>query len=181
MSDLETVRNRISLVQGDITSVECDVLVNAANSSLILGGGVAGAIRRHGGESIQEECDLLAPIAVGQAVMTAAGRLRARNVIHAVGPVYAEGDEDRKLTLATQNSLILARDHALSRLAFPAVSTGIFGFPIERCSEIMLRTTLEFLRNNEYPRVVIFCLYDENAFLVFQRTWTSLVRLSSPS
>jgi O-acetyl-ADP-ribose deacetylase (regulator of RNase III) len=122
-------KQRIRIVEGDITLLDAEAIVNAANKQLRLGGGVAGAIRARGGPSIQEECDRLAPIDVGQAVITGGGNLKARYVIHAVGPVNGEGDEEAKLARATTNSLLIARDRRIRSLAFPAISTGIYGSP----------------------------------------------------
>ncbi len=169
---------RIILREGSIVEVEADALVNAANTSLILGSGVAGAIRRFGGPSIQAECSRLAPIEVGEAVLTGAGNLKARHVIHAVGPVFGEGQEDDKLKQAVRNSLKIAQKHGLKSIVFPAISTGVFGFPIQRCSEIMLHTGMEFLRLHDTPQVVIFCLFGADAFDIFRDT---LARLSAPA
>jgi len=168
----------LKLLEGDITQVEAEAIVNAANASLVLGGGVAGAIRRAGGESIQEECLKLAPIEVGGAVLTNAGRLKAKFVIHAAGPVWGEGDEDEKLRRATVRSLQLAEARRLTSIAFPAVSAGIFGFPLERCSRIMLKAAMDFLKTHDAPRQVIFCLWGQEAFQTFGRT---LDRLAGPS
>jgi O-acetyl-ADP-ribose deacetylase (regulator of RNase III) len=169
----------IRLLEGDITQVEAEAIVNAANTSLLLGGGVAGAIRRAGGESIQEECLKLAPIEVGQAVLTGAGRLKARSIIHAVGPVWGEGDEDEKLRRATINRLRLAEAHRLRSVAFPAISAGIFGFPLERCSRIMLTAAIDFLKNHDTPQEVIFCLFGREAWQTFDRTLGQLSAAAS--
>lgn len=169
----------IELVKGDITELEVDAIVNAANSALKMGGGVAGAILRKGGYGIQEECDRIGYCPVGGAVITGAGRLKARYVIHAVGPRMGEGDEDNKLRNATLNSLKLADQHRIESIAFPAISTGIFGYPKDRCAEIMLKTTIEYLRQNSGKsslRRVIFCLYDEETYNIFRET---LERLES--
>nr|HID58866.1 macro domain-containing protein [Desulfobacterales bacterium] len=157
----------LELIQGDITDMDTDAIVNAANARLILGGGVAGAIRAKGGPKIQEECDSIGGTYVGGAVITTGGNLKARHVIHAVGPQMGEGNEDEKLKNATVNSLKLADEHHLSSIAFPAISTGIFGFPIDRCARIMLRTTIDFLRKGTGLKKVVFCLFDKNAFKVF--------------
>jgi O-acetyl-ADP-ribose deacetylase (regulator of RNase III) len=148
-----------------------EAVVNAANKSLILGGGVAGAIRNVGGPSIQEECNAIGPVEVGEAVITGAGNLKADYVIHAVGPVYGEGDEDIKLANATLNSLKLAKEKRIKSIAFPAISTGIFHFPIKRCAEIMIKVSSEFLKENKYPEEIVFCLYGERAFSIFQSTF----------
>ena len=160
----------IRIVKGDIALLDSQAIVNAANTSLVLGGGVAGAIKRWGGPSIQEECRLLAPIKTGQAVITGGGNLKAKYVIHAAGPVNGEGDEERKLANAVRNSLKIARGKKIREVAFPAISTGIFGFPLQQCSEIMIREVLEFLKANDDPRDVIFCIYDDRALAVFEQT-----------
>jgi O-acetyl-ADP-ribose deacetylase (regulator of RNase III) len=159
----------LELVDGDITEMETDAIVNAANDRLILGGGVAGAIRRKGGPQIQAECDRIGGTFVGGAVITTAGRLKARHVIHAVGPRMGEGDEDEKLRNATLNSLKVADENGLKSIAFPAISTGIFGFPIQRCAEIMLGTTAEYLRGKTGLERVVFCLYGQDSYAVFAR------------
>jgi O-acetyl-ADP-ribose deacetylase (regulator of RNase III) len=158
----------IGIVKGDITDIEVDVIVNAAGSSLKMGGGVAGAILRRGGRSIQDECDKIGYCPVGGAVITTGGNLRAKHVIHAVGPRYGEGDEDEKLRNATINSLKLADQHGLKSLAFPAISTGIFGFPKERCAKIMLPAAKSYLEKQKTGlKRVIFCLYDQETFGIF--------------
>ena len=140
-----TVSNTTIIVkQGDITEEETDAIVNAANEALQHGGGVAGAIVRKGGDIIQRESDAIGYVPVGNAASTGAGRLRARRIIHAVGPRMGEGDEDRKLESATLKSLQLADREELRSIAFPAISTGIFGYPVERCAEIMIRTAREY-------------------------------------
>lgn len=160
----------IALVQGDITDLTVDAIVNAANSELILGGGVAGAIRRKGGPSIQQECLEIGWCDVGDAVITGAGKLPARHVIHAVGPRMGEGNEPGKLASATRASLTLAEQHGLASIALPAISTGIFGFPLEACAQIMLRVAIDFTYEDiEHLKQIIFCLYDERAFSVFAR------------
>ena len=163
----------IELVKGDITELDTDAIVNAANSALKMGGGVAGAILRKGGYSIQEECDRIGYCPVGDAVITGAGNLKAKHVIHAVGPRMGEGDEDNKLKNATLNSLKLADKHKLTSIAFPAISTGIFGYPKDRCAEIMLKTTIEYLKQNQGGtslRKVVFCLYDDETYSIFKET-----------
>ena len=138
-------KTSLELVQGDITDMDCDAIVNAADTDLVLGGGVAGAIRRKGGPAIQEECSKIGRIKVGETVITTGGNLKAKYVIHAVGPRFGEGDEDRKLASATLNSLKLADRHGLRSIAFPAISTGVFGFPVDRCASVMLSTAISHL------------------------------------
>jgi len=169
MTTLKVGRTVIQLVQGDIAELDTDAIVNAANTSLKLGGGVAGAIRRRGGPKIQEECDRIGGTFVGGAVITSGGNLKAKYVIHAVGPVYGEGDEDQKLRNATLNSLRLADEHHLGSITFPAISTGIFGFPMERCAEIMLTATVSYVKTGTNLKRVIFCLFDSEALKVFAR------------
>ena len=159
----------LELIEGDITEMETDAVVNAANAQLVLGGGVAGAIRRKGGPKIQAECDKIGGTFVGGAVITTGGNLKAKHVIHAVGPRMGESDEDRKLRNATLNSLKVADENHLKSISFPAISTGIFGFPIERCAEIMLKTTIEFLKGQTGLERVVFCLFGRDSYEVFEK------------
>ncbi|HOI95055.1 MAG TPA: macro domain-containing protein [Syntrophobacter fumaroxidans] len=166
---------KISLVQGDLTELRVDAIVNAANRHLALGGGVAGAIRMKGGPAIQEECDAIGGTVVGQAVITGGGNLKAAHVIHAVGPRYGEGEEDEKLRNATLNSLKRATEKGLASIAFPAVSTGIFGFPKDRCAKIMLDAAVAFLdRETTSLRDVIFCLWSKEDLEIFENTLQSM-------
>ncbi len=174
MNRKEKIRSRMKIVEGNIALLAVEAVVNAANKQLKLGGGVAGAIRTHGGPSIQAECDRLAPIEVGQAVITGGGNLKAKYVIHAVGPVSGEGDEEAKLARATASCLQIAKDRKIRSLALPAISTGIYGFPLQKCSQIMLRVTRDFLNKNECPDQVVFCLYGEDAYAVFKKTLDTL-------
>ncbi|MHA1756339.1 MAG: macro domain-containing protein [Promethearchaeota archaeon] len=169
MKELKVKNSVIKLVKGDITEMETDAIVNAANAQLILGGGVAGAIRRKGGPSIQEECNKIGGTYIGGAVITGAGNLKAKHVIHAVGPRMGEGNEDEKLKNATLNSLKLMDEHGLKTIAFPAISTGIFGFPMDRCAKIMISTVKEYLQGDTQIEEVIFCLYSDDAYEVFEK------------
>lgn len=157
----------LELVQGDITEMQTDAIANAANARLILGGGVAGAIRKKGGPQIQDECNKIGGTFVGGAVKTTAGNLKAKYVIHAVGPHAGEANEDEKLKDATLNSLKLADDNKLKSISFPAISTGIFGFPIQRCAEIMLQTVINYLKGQTELEKVIFCLFGRDSYEVF--------------
>lgn len=157
----------LELVEGDITEAETEAIVNAANEALVLGGGVAGAIRTKGGPAIQRECDQISPTCVGAAVKTTAGNLKAEYVIHAVGPRMGEGDEDAKLKCATLNALILADRDGIKSITFPAISTGIFGFPMDRCAEIMLQTTTDYLNGETDLEKIIFCLYGLGSYKIF--------------
>ncbi len=167
---------KLRLVEGNIVVLGVEAIVNAANKSLILGGGVAGAIRKFGGPSIQEECNSIGPIEVGEAVITGAGNLNAHYVIHAVGPVYGEGDEDIKLANAVLNCLKIAKKKKIKSMAFPAISTGIFHFPIKRCAEIMIKVTMDFLRKNTNPEEIVLCLYGERAYSIFQGTFERITQ-----
>lgn len=158
----------IELVAGDITEMDTDAIVNAANAALQLGAGVAGAIRLKGGPRIQEECNQLGGTFVGGAVITTGGNLKARHVIHAVGPRMGEGNEDRKLESATKNSLTVADERGLKSIAFPAISTGIFGFPLDRCAKIMLSTAIEYLKGETGIERVVFCLFGNESFEEFK-------------
>lgn len=164
----------LALVEGDITEQATDAIVNAANSQLILGAGVAGAIRSKGGPAIQQECNRIGGCPVGGAVITTGGNLKARHVIHAVGPRMGEGSEDEKLNNATQASLKVADENNLKSLTVPAISTGVFGFPIQRCAEIMLSATMLYLHGPTNLQKVVFCLYGQEAFDVFKNTLEKL-------
>lgn len=169
MKELKVGNSEIKLVQGDITDMNTDVIVNAANSQLILGGGVAGAIRKKGGPKVQEECNKIGGTYVGGAVITTGGNLKANYVIHAVGPRMGEGSEDEKLKNATLNSLKLMDEKNLQTIAFPAISTGIFGFPIDRCAKIMISATKEYLNSKKSQiKTVIFCLYNSSDYTIFE-------------
>ncbi len=157
-------------VEGDITERDVDAIVNAANSRLQHGGGVAGAIVRKGGLSIQEESDRVGPVPVGGAALTGAGRLPAKAVIHAVGPRMGEGGEDEKLESAVFSALALASAKSFKSIAMPAISSGIFGFPKDRCARILVRSALRFIRDNPATTLetIEFCLFDRKTSGYFQ-------------
>ncbi|HET6513937.1 MAG TPA: macro domain-containing protein [Thermodesulfovibrionales bacterium] len=161
----------LRLVQADITERDVDAIVNAANSYLQHGGGVAGAIVRKGGRIIQEESDRIGYVPVGNAAVTGAGRLPARYVIHAVGPRMGEGDEDSKLKNAVLNSIKLASGKGLKSISLPAISSGIFGFPKDRCAEILVKEAATYLKENPKTslEVVEFCIYDDLTLGYFER------------
>ncbi len=159
----------LELLEGDITEMPTEAIANAANTRLILGGGVAGAIRRKGGPKIQEECNRTGGTFVGGAVKTSGGNLKAKYVIHAVGPQMGEGNEDEKLKNATLNSLKLADENNIKSISFPAISTGVFGFPIERCAQIMLRTTIDYLEERTGLEKVVFCLFGRDSYETFTK------------
>ncbi len=166
----------LELTLGDITVQTTDAIVNAANSALQLGGGVAGAIRRRGGPTIQKECNQIGGTHVGGAVITTGGNLLAKYVIHAVGPIHGDNHEDEKLKDATLNSLKLADKKRLKSIAFPAISTGIFGFPKNRCATIMLSTTLAYLEGPTGLDKVVYCLYDRKSLEIFEDALESLIQ-----
>jgi O-acetyl-ADP-ribose deacetylase (regulator of RNase III) len=163
-------RARIELRQGDLTDADVDAIVNAANNDLMLGGGVAGAIRVKGGPSIQQECDRIGTIALGEAAITGAGRLRARHVIHAASMRLGE----KNLRAATHNSLKRANENSLRTVAFPAIGSGIAGFPIERCAQVMLEEVRAHLSATTTLERVEFVLFDRRALEVFERTLANM-------
>src|SRR5215218_1086323 len=158
--------NRIHLVQGDITTVKADAIVNAANSSLRGGGGVDGAIHRAGGPAILDECKKIfaaqGGCKTGKAVITTAGKLPARYVIHTVGPVWNGGEQEEKEKLAScyLNSLKLAADNFCKTIAFPNISTGVYRFPKAEAAKIAVQSVNDFLVQNSLPKEVIFVCFD---------------------
>jgi O-acetyl-ADP-ribose deacetylase (regulator of RNase III) len=162
---------RIVLVQGDITKQEVDAIVNAANSSLLGGGGVDGAIHRAGGPAILEECRRLGGCETGDAKATTAGDLSARHVIHTVGPVWQGGDsnEDNLLASCHRRSLEVAAELACRTVAFPAISTGVYRFPVERAARIALETTQEALEHHPQIEEVRFVLFSDEHLQAFQQ------------
>ena len=158
----------IKLLEGDITDLAVDAIVNAANKNLQLGAGVAGAIRSKGGSKIQKECDKIGGTFVGGAVITTAGKLNARYVIHAVGPMMGEGNEESKLSNAVKNSLLLAEEHKLQSIAFPAISTGIYGYPVVKCAQIMLEIVVDYLKGQTNINEIVICLWGTENFENFK-------------
>jgi O-acetyl-ADP-ribose deacetylase (regulator of RNase III) len=171
MDRIKINKSAIILIQGDITDMEVDAIVNAANAQLILGGGVAGAIRRKGGPAIQEECNKIGGTHVGGAVITTGGNLKAKHVIHAVGPrMGVDTPEDQKLKDATFNSLKLMDENGLKTIAFPAISTGIFGYPINKCAEIMTTTVKNYLAGDTVIKEVYFVLFTSSDYNTFEKS-----------
>lgn len=160
----------LRLVSADLTERDVDAIVNAANSHLQHGGGVAGAIVRTGGQSIQDESDRIGYVPVGGAAITGAGNLKARAVIHAVGPRMGEGDEDRKLQKAVASVLGLAEEKGMTSISLPAISAGIFGFPKERCAQILVAGAVAFLQAHAATplELVEFCITDPAAYGYFR-------------
>jgi O-acetyl-ADP-ribose deacetylase (regulator of RNase III) len=161
----------LRLVQGDITERDVDAIVNAANSHLQHGGGVAGAIVRKGGQVIQEESDRIGFVPVGNAAITGAGKLKAKFVIHAVGPRMGEGDEDSKLKNAVLSSLIIASQKGLKSISMPAISSGIFGFPKDRCAAILVKEAYNYTKKNPDSslEVIEFCVFDDKTAGYFKK------------
>lgn len=170
----------VMVVKGDITSLEADAIVNAANSYLKHGGGVAGAIVRRGGYTIQRESDeyvrVHGPVPVGGVAVTGAGRLKARYIIHAVGPVYGEEDGDEKLASAIKLALSKAEELKLNTIALPAISTGVYGYPLEKCAEIIANVLKEFSKIAISLSRVTVCLYDEKAFNIFNKVFNDILK-----
>lgn len=173
-SAAERLAERIELRQGDLTEMEVDAIVNAANNDLQLGGGVAGAIRRKGGEVIQQECDRHGPVRIGEAAVTSGGKLKARYVIHAASMCLGGRTTAESLRASTHNSLKRAAEKVLKTIAFPAVGTGIAGFPPQECAEIMLEEVVGHLRGQTSLEKVYFVLYDRNAFQTFHEVWEKM-------
>jgi O-acetyl-ADP-ribose deacetylase (regulator of RNase III) len=162
--------SRIELVQGDITRERVDAIVNAANSSLLGGGGVDGAIHRAGGPAILAECRTLGGCAIGEAKATGAGNLGARHVIHTVGPVWAGGSmgEDGLLASCYSRSLALAAELGCTSVAFPAISTGVFGYPVELAAPVALGAVARALVEHPQVDLVRFVLFDERSYRIFE-------------
>ncbi len=165
---------RIELRQGDITDMDMDAIVNAANNDLQLGGGLAGAIRRKGGPRIQTECDEIGTIPVGGAAITSGGNLKARHVIHAASMQLGGGTSAQSLRSSTAHSLRIAAQNGLKSIAFPAVGAGIGGFPMRECAEIMLRETAKHLEGPTSIERVCFVLFDKEALAVFEEAFRDL-------
>jgi O-acetyl-ADP-ribose deacetylase (regulator of RNase III) len=167
-------KEKIRILQGDLTAQAVDAVVNAANNDLQLGGGVAGAIRRKGGMVIQDECDQIGTIPVGEAAITGAGALKARYVIHAASMSLGRPTTEENLRLSTRNSLLRAREKGLRSIAFPAVGTGIAGFPVRRCAEVMLEEVVAHLQGATSLESVRFVLYDASAYQAFRDVYEAL-------
>lgn len=165
---------RIKLQQGDITRLNVDAIVNAANSSLMGGGGVDGAIHRAGGKQILEECLTIVNrqggCKTGQAVITTGGKLPAKYVIHTVGPVWGSGKRNEEILLANcyQNSLKIAADYHLKTIAFPNISTGVYGFPKDKAAQIAVKTVDDFLQADQNIAEVIFICFDDENYALYE-------------
>jgi len=173
----ETVLNRIEIQQGDITKLSVEAIVNAANTSLLGGGGVDGAIHRAAGPELLAECRTLGGCPTGEARITRGYRLPARHVIHTVGPVYRGTPDDRRLlTACYHNSLKLAGQHQIATIAFPAISCGVYGYPIREASRIAVDTTCNFLKKDKIIQKVVFILFSPGDHRVYQDYFVEINR-----
>jgi O-acetyl-ADP-ribose deacetylase len=169
--------NHLTIRQGDLIAATTDAIVNAANNDLLLGGGVAGAIRTKGGPSIQEECRRHGPVRIGEAAITGGGELPARYVIHAASMKLGGLTSEQGLRDSTRNALRLANEYQLESIAFPAIGTGIAGFPLERCAEVMLEEIRSHLDRETTLRRIEIVLFDAPALAVFNETLALMDRV----
>ena len=169
--EVKVNQSTISLVEGDITKVETDAIVNAANSRLAGGGGVDGAIHRAGGPTIMEECRKIGGCPTGKAVITTGGKLKAGYVIHTVGPIYSGGgrNEASLLESAYRESLKLASSKGLKSIAFPSISTGAYGYPLAEAANIALKTAIDYLKANTDIHLVRFVLFGRQAYDEYEK------------
>jgi O-acetyl-ADP-ribose deacetylase (regulator of RNase III) len=168
-------RTSLELIQADITTLDVDAIVNAANNSLLGGGGVDGAIHRAAGPDLLAECRTLHGCETGQAKITRGYRLKARHVIHTVGPIYHGRAEDAVLlSSAVKNSLRLADEHHLTSIAFPAISTGVYGYPMDKAAQVILSAIIDHCHGGTGLTRIVMCLYDVRARRVFDETLTQL-------
>ncbi|MFP4555965.1 MAG: O-acetyl-ADP-ribose deacetylase [Bacteroidales bacterium] len=161
----------IKVLKGDLTTLQVDAIVNAANTSLLGGGGVDGAIHDAAGPELYEECKALGGCPVGEARITKGYNLPAKFIIHTVGPVWREGehDEPELLKSAYENCLVLAKDNGIKTIAFPNISTGIYRFPKSRAARIAIETVKTFLKNNSIPQEIIFVCFDEENYALYNQ------------
>jgi O-acetyl-ADP-ribose deacetylase len=165
---------KIVIMQGDLTEMGTEAIVNAANNDLQHGGGVAGAILRKGGAIIQEESDAIGTIPIGAAAITSGGKLKARYVIHAASMELGGRTSAKALRSSTAHSLRMAKDKGIKTIAFPAVGTGIAGFPMEECAEIMLHEIVEHLKRGSSLEKIYFVLFDGPALETFEKVWVRM-------
>lgn len=176
---IKTLSEKIVIQQGDLTDMDTDAIVNAANNDLQLGGGVAGAIRRKGGEEIQRECDAIGSIPIGYAAITSGGKLKSRHVIHAASMQLGGRTTAANLRTSIAHSLRIAAERGLKTIAFPAVGTGIAGFPLDECASILLLEAAQHLQGETSLERIYIVLFDERACDVFARAWKKLQKGSS--
>ena len=173
---MSNLKSRMNVAEGDITKLDVDAIVNAANASLLGGGGVDGAIHRAAGPELLAECRGIGGCPTGEARLTKGYRLKARHVIHAVGPVWHGGKkgEDGLLASAYRNSLEIAHREGLESVAFPAISTGVYAFPLERATKIAVATVADFLRAHDLPKRVIFCCFGADVAVIYRKAMADL-------
>lgn len=164
-------KRRVELIDGDITTLEVDAIVNAANNSLLGGGGVDGAIHNAAGPELLVECEKLNGCETGKAKITRGYKLRAKHIIHTVGPIWYGGYRDEPETLAScyQSSLALAKENKIKTIAFPGISTGVYGFPKDLAALIAVNETKRFLSKNSYPEKVIFVTYGKDNYETYRK------------
>jgi len=169
--EIKVNKGILSLAEGDITKQDTDAIVNAANKSLRGGGGVDGAIHRAGGPKILEECKKIGGCETGEAVITTGGNLKAKYVIHTVGPIYRDGlhGEPKLLENAYQNSLKLASSKGIKSIAFPSISTGAYGYPLENAAEIALKTAINYLKKHTDIELIRFVLFGQKTLEVYEK------------
>jgi len=165
------MKNRLELLKGDITTLDVDAIVNAANNSLLGGGGVDGAIHNAAGPDLLTECEKLNGCETGKSKITGGHRLKAKYIIHTVGPVWYGGyrDEPELLASCYQTSLALAKEKKIKTLAFPAISTGIYGFPKDLAALIAVNETRRFLNKNSYPERIIFVTFGNDSYEIYRK------------
>ncbi|MBV9259253.1 MAG: O-acetyl-ADP-ribose deacetylase [Ktedonobacteraceae bacterium] len=176
MSTYKFQRTTLVLLRGNIVDVQVDAIVNAANSALAGGGGVDGAIHRAAGPTIMEECRKIGGCLTGKAVATSAGRLKAKYIFHAVGPIYGHHRNAAQLLAgAYQSCLDLAEEHQVASIAFPSISTGAYGYPLKEAASIALHTVIDHLKNPTCLQQVMFVLFSNDDYMVYEQTLTSLL------
>lgn len=168
--EIQVGKSKLEMVKGDITKQDTDAIVNAANSGLRAGSGVNGAIHRAGGPAIMDECRRIGGCPTGSAVLTNAGQLKCKKVIHAVGPVWhgGSGGEPAQLESAHRKCLELATANGLKSLAFCAISTGVYGYPMEAAADLAIRTVMDYLKDHPEIELVRFVLFDDMAYRTFE-------------
>lgn len=174
---MKGIKKRISLIKGDVTKVKAEAIVNAANKTLLGGGGVDGAIHRAAGPELLKECKRLGGCETGEAKITNGYNLPTDHIVHTVGPVWKGGDKKEKKQLAScyQNSLELASKNNIKSIAFPAISTGVYRFPVEKAAHIALYETKKFLAENETIDKVIFVLFSERDYQIYKKAYRNLI------
>jgi O-acetyl-ADP-ribose deacetylase (regulator of RNase III) len=175
---IKFIRNsKLEIIKDDITKQDTDAIVNAANQYLSPGGGVSGAIHRAAGAGLAEECRKLGGCKTGEAKITKGYNLKAKYVIHTVGPVYSGSDMDKiNLAKCYKNSLLIAKQNKLKSISFPSISTGIFGYPVEEAAEIALKTIYDFLKENSEIQLVRMVLYSQKDYEIYETTATKVIK-----